>query len=621
MRGDKAHSGVMVALMLPDDAVAALTEAVGDTLALDEGLHVTLAFLGQAADLSDVRPAVKAALAAFAPTQPPVSGTMNGLGRFNPSDGSDGKAPLYVNFDAPVLVDFRAALVDALAAAGVTPVSNHGFTPHITLAYLPADAPLPDLRLPTTAVTFDRLTLAWGDARTEYALRKAEEEPSMSKQQGKPAEANEKKSLRLYEQAEVAYTPVSMTPGVACANCRWFDTYSNEYGGQQDRCYIIQNWPDAIEPTGWCSHHELAKPYTPEPMPVVVVEESEDTSEDERALSKDPGVLRKALKTVLALFGTNDGGLELGLKVEGNEWFGIWSNNFQDREHELFDHTGQDAYVEAVNAGELAMPTLKFWHIDHSTHGIATHVGRAGHFMWAKGIFTDDALGQAFRELYRKSKTPWRMSHGFAYPRRMLVDGVYKMFVTDEITTLPPMAAANFETWFIGGEKLVEVTKEQREALVAAVGDKGNQIADMLNDRGRQLREAGVSFKGLPPLEDAEARKDIDRIDGGQRAMAEAVTTMATSMKTLADTQTGQAGEIKSQGDRLTAIESNVKEIREALSMAPRATQNPATVVDEADPQLKLLKEKNRLNGKKSILEQIAAGETPLPADAQPASE
>ncbi len=439
----------------------------------------------------------------------------------------------------------------------------------------------------------------------------------MNKQIAAPADGeDQRKSLRLYEQGETAYTPVSITPGAACANCRWFDTYSNEYGGQQDRCYIVQNWPDAIEPTGWCNRHETARPYTPEPMAVVIVNDVEDDEmEGERTFSRDPGVLKKALKAMLALVGLSSSeGLEVGLKVYGNEWFGVWSNNFKDREKELFDHSAQDAYIKAVNAGELPMPTLKYWHIDHSTHGVASHIGRAGHFMWAKGTFTDDDLGRAFCEVYRKSKTPWRMSHGFAYPRRMLVDGVYKSFVTDEITTLPPMAAANFETWFIGGEKLVEVTKEQRDALIAAVGDKGNQIADMLNSRGQQLRESGVQFKGLHPLEDAEARKGIEALETNQTTLAEAVTKMADSIKAMTDGT-------KVVDDRFVRVEGDIKEIKDLLKMAPRATQNPATVVDEADPQLKLLKEKNRLSGKKSIIEQVAAGESPLPADAQPAGE
>lgn len=618
MRNRKAHTGAMIAFMLSDDQAARIAASVADTLpvTLNDDLHVTVAFLGKASELSGQRSEIEAVLTAFTADQPVIQGDINGVGRFNPSDGSDGKSPVYANFDAPALNGFREALIEALRAAGVTPVLNHGFTPHVTLAYLPADAPSPNIRLPTIDVRFDRLTLAWGDERTDYLLTGTEEEPSMSKQTAPPAGGeSQNKGLRLFEQSDVAYVPVSTQPGKMCAGCRWFNTYGGEYS-KHPQCHIVQDWPEAIEPTGWCNRWEASPrfPTEQEPLPVVIVEPT-DMGIDERAISDDPGVLKKALNAVLSLVGLGSGpGLEVGLKVYGNEWFGVWSNNFEDRENELFDHTAQDAYIKAVNAGELPMPKLKYWHIDHSTHGVATHIGRAGHFMWAKGVFTDDELGRAFSELYRKSKTPWRMSHGFAYPRRMLVNGVYKSFVTDEITTLPPMAAANFETWFIGGEKLVEVTKEQREALVAAVGDKGNQIADMLNNRGQQLRDAGVQFKGMHPLEDAEARKGIETLTDGQKTLAEAMAQMAESLKTMNDG-------VKANDDRFKAVESDIQEIKGLLKMAPRATQNPATVVGDTDPHLSLLKEKNRLNGKKSIVEQIVEGETPVPAASQPAGE
>lgn len=621
MNGNKAHSGAMVAFFLPTETSDALVSALGDQIEIvtPDTLHVTLAYLGEVADIDARRDDVAAALKTFAAQRQAVAGSLNGIGRFNPSDSSDNLCPIYANVDAADLPEFRQALIDALIEAGVDPVLNHGFTPHVTLTYVGVNAPTPELRLPTTTVTFERLALAWGDERTDYPLQPGKKDTPM-KQDNKSSD-DARKSFGLYGQTEVDYVTLSKTPGEACAACRWFRTYGDEFS-TQDACHIVENYPEAIEPTGWCNRFEARKrsDYQPEPMPVRIVEDDED--DGERAISDDLGVLKKAFNALLAFAGgRGDGKLDIGLKVEGNEWFGVWSNNFEDRESEIFDHSAQDAYIKAVNAGELPMPALKYWHIDHSTHGVATHVGRAGHFMWAKGVFTDDDLGHAFRELYRKSKTPWRMSHGFAYPRRMLVDGVYKAFVTDEITTLPPMAAANFETWFIGGEKLVEVTKDQREALVAAIGDKGNQIADMLNNRGQQLRSSGVNYKDMHLLEDAEARKDIDQIATSQKTMAEAITAMAESVKAVTDGQQAMGEAQKAVGDRVTAVEGDIKEIKELLSMAPRASKHADTHVDEADPELKMLLEKNRRKGRKSIIEQVAAGETPLPANVQDAAE
>ena len=50
-----------------------------------------------------------------------------------------------------------------LAEAEIEPKSEHGFTAHITLAYIPKDAPTPELKLPRIQLRFSKLSLAWGD--------------------------------------------------------------------------------------------------------------------------------------------------------------------------------------------------------------------------------------------------------------------------------------------------------------------------------------------------------------------------------------------------------------------------------------------------------------------------
>jgi 2'-5' RNA ligase len=137
-------------------------------------LHITLAYLGDTSD-----PVVagnyfhcKQVLDDIAARMPPITGMLNGIGRFHQDEGDRTQA-LWAAFDAPELPGWRQRLVEALSAFSVPVANNHGFTPHVTLAYIPMDAQTPHIDLPTDPLTFDRLTLCWGDDRQEWRLRGA----------------------------------------------------------------------------------------------------------------------------------------------------------------------------------------------------------------------------------------------------------------------------------------------------------------------------------------------------------------------------------------------------------------------------------------------------------------
>lgn len=157
-------SGVMVAFRIPSD--------VADKIALIEGsipgaeaippkdLHITLAYLGDASDFLHKRK-LMAAVEAFAKNSIPLEGQVNGTGQF--ADATDGKKPYYANFDSPALPEFRQELVEAIESSGVFISKSHGFTPHITLAYIPEgySQKLPDI--PGVGITFDEILLSVGE--------------------------------------------------------------------------------------------------------------------------------------------------------------------------------------------------------------------------------------------------------------------------------------------------------------------------------------------------------------------------------------------------------------------------------------------------------------------------
>lgn len=165
------HTGVMVALYPDPMAALAIAAQPGVTEAADQ-LHLTLCYLGNSSEthLAQNKARLIDCLALWAAFQwTPQRGTINGLGRFFHTE-DDGTNAVYVAPDLPALPALRQSLIAAIEAAGFDYSQTHGFTPHITVAYVPAGALTPDIRI-ETPVTFDRLVLCWGDAQFDFPIR------------------------------------------------------------------------------------------------------------------------------------------------------------------------------------------------------------------------------------------------------------------------------------------------------------------------------------------------------------------------------------------------------------------------------------------------------------------
>lgn len=153
-----ATEGAMVALYPPAETAAALAQEGGEPA---EDLHLTLAFLtDDATEVSDPD-RLASVVEGFAATAPALSGRVSGVGHF-----SAGPEPVtYAGADVPGLSALRERLVDALRRAGHPPSAEHGFTPHLTLAYAEIEPEIGNLPL-----AFDTLTLRLGAERHDFAL-------------------------------------------------------------------------------------------------------------------------------------------------------------------------------------------------------------------------------------------------------------------------------------------------------------------------------------------------------------------------------------------------------------------------------------------------------------------
>lgn len=139
-----------------------------------EALHMTLAFCGDAVALGeDVVAKVLSAMQTFAQSAAPFTGKVSGIGRFV-STAEGGTDVLYASVDAPDLPAFRQALADALEAAGAPPLKDHGFTPHISLAFVEhgKGANLFPLGItpPVLDLTFSALQVRVGDRPMTFPL-------------------------------------------------------------------------------------------------------------------------------------------------------------------------------------------------------------------------------------------------------------------------------------------------------------------------------------------------------------------------------------------------------------------------------------------------------------------
>lgn len=170
----KEHTGIMVAFFLPlvvAQGIAALYREQFDYDAMvtpANELHMTLMYLGDTNTTEYDAGQLSEWLWEWAQGQQPIRGVLNGIGKFN-SVSPEG-VPVYLSYDSPELPAFRQSLVEFFQGKGLNLEFNHGFTPHITLAYTPnyKDGWLIDV--PQQEIVFDEITLAFGGNQSVVPL-------------------------------------------------------------------------------------------------------------------------------------------------------------------------------------------------------------------------------------------------------------------------------------------------------------------------------------------------------------------------------------------------------------------------------------------------------------------
>ena len=158
--GMDSASQSMIAFMLPDDMrekIKADFPFITDEVY--NSLHLTLAFLGDTGDMNIIK--TLQSMFESAEYQPVVKGQVQGLARF--ISGGDQDA-FVLTFDSPAMPELHRRLSQAMDWKGVTVPHDHGFIPHITLAYIGKDDELPVSTFEPFDLDITDMSLVNGDA-------------------------------------------------------------------------------------------------------------------------------------------------------------------------------------------------------------------------------------------------------------------------------------------------------------------------------------------------------------------------------------------------------------------------------------------------------------------------
>lgn len=279
-------------------------------------------------------------------------------------------------------------------------------------------------------------------------------------------------------------------------------------------------------------------------------------------------------------------------------WIAVHSNNFEDREGEIFPARVHKAFVEHVDRSK-EFPYLWDWHIPF-VMGRADMVdfdADSGMVVSAGTFFA----GQEHAAKALSERGDLGVSHGYTYDDEDLIDGVYHAYKTFEISPLPLDRAANEGTFFLAAEQLKEnvmgFSKDKRDYLVGIHGEASvKAMEDLMVTNAKAMKEAGISFKDFDatvgrkadakPTAAEAADEEEDAADAaGKKGMSGLSVEDLTS---LVLTATKEA--VKPIEARLAALEATDDAKIDAKYYRPRAADmfDPQRRPSESDSTLVL---------------------------------
>lgn len=422
----------------------------------------------------------------------------------------------------------------------------------------------------------------------------------------------------------VNYMAYASSLNQACGACRW-------YRGE-GYCHLVESDPQSITAIGSCARFEADRESLLDNI-------LDDIGEDEiiaTPLTEPQKTnMRNLLRQVLGLNKSNNQLSAFKVLEDGKHWIGRWSNNFEDRQKQLFAEAAIDDYIGRVRAGEIPYPELWYFHLPGTKHGQAEKLWRSDHFACAFGSFDDTDIAKSLVSHYSKTSDKARgMSHGFFYPPSALRDGVFKKFTTFELTVLPPKYAANPYTTFktyqeVADMKAASLPADAQAELKEALGeDLFKEFVSDNEQQGKALEDAGMRFKNDDDDTPSPLEKRIDTLTEVVEKLAGEVVTMKAAYSGSGKTEDDEdedmnkssedTSEEKTDEVSVTELAQEIRALTGAFKsffgLQPRGSQNQNTLLDErnnpADQKTAeyLQRKQREAQQGKSVVQQVTEG-------------
>lgn len=309
-----------------------------------------------------------------------------------------------------------------------------------------------------------------------------------------------------------------------------------------------------------------------------------------------------ALRTLAnAVLRNSPDGDAVGFKVIGdNLWIASFTNNALDSHKQILSAKSHESYVARVKAGFVPLPELWHWHQQATKHGEADYVDIIKSdtgvvSVVAVGHFDDTPAGHAAALAY-KSGAPFKLSHGFVYPRWALKGGVYSEYNTFEISTLPPNKAANQFTTFEEVATMGKITAEVAKSITDLFADAAPDILaamEKVAEQGDAIAATGVKYKDFAGADaDVVAEKQAlpesfaafaGVILEGMQKQGETIITLGNALETLLS----ERKEVKELGVRLdTELKLAPQRVQDAVAAYKAANPIPDAEADDANAAL-----------------------------------
>lgn len=186
--------------------------------------------------------------------------------------------------------------------------------------------------------------------------------------------------------------------------------------------------------------------------------------------------------------------------VSGKDrWLSRSSNAFMDREREIVSTKALEDVVAAADvSGDRG--TLRIWHIPGSDIGDCDFQGVQGRMLIESGTFFDTPMAQAAKEFFQNSAEPLGVSVGFRYPLDSFDGQTYtKLSSIFERSVLPSARAANPWTDFTT-IKEDRVDPKKAAFLEQAVGEGIARTVLAQAEEHTKSLEGTVAFKEAKEL-------------------------------------------------------------------------------------------------------------------------